>query len=640
MTNVLQVYEANPASNMQSADLLLLGRSPYASGNDMAITWANILATFLPLVYSNIQNESATTLLGNPTGSLTHPSEITLGLSLAFVGTVLQTVAMTGDVTTSANSFSTTIGPNKVSYPKMQQASASTLIGNPTGSLANIEEVTLGATLAFSGAALQTTAHTGDATSAANSNALTLATVNANVGTFGDASHVPQVTLTGKGLVTGCTSVPVTPTAIGAPSGSGTSTGTNTGDQTITLTGPVTGTGTGSFATTITNGAVTYAKIQNESATTLLGNPTGSPISPEEITLGASFAFSGTALQTVAHTGDVTSAANSLAMTIAPNAVTYAKMQSETKQTILGNPTGNNGAVSEITLGTNLSFAGSVLNATGFASPLTTVGDILGYSSTNARVPVGSDNQILVADSTQTLGVKYQYPTIPGTNETEPYFWDFLSNGGNTNDRSWGQTTSGTGASVTSPTSVSTNGSVDGQVALLCANLNSYAYISPGQSSGVAYCRYLNGGQMTLECRVSLVTASTSAERYQFQFGFVSAGGSTAPFGVYFTYSDNVNSGQWTGTCKNGSGSVTATGGSVVAIATQYRLTIVVNSAATSVSFYVNGILLGSAITSDISTTTALAPVIQLTKTATSSNTSEEADIDYIFYQKQFSTPR
>lgn len=48
---------------------------------------------------------------------------------------------------------------------------------------------------------------------------------------------------------------------------SGTSSGTNTGDQTITLTGDVTGSGTGSFSATISNDSVTYAKIQNVSAT-------------------------------------------------------------------------------------------------------------------------------------------------------------------------------------------------------------------------------------------------------------------------------------------------------------------------------------------------------------------------------------
>lgn len=69
---------------------------------------------------------------------------------------------------------------------------------------------------------------------------------------------------------------------------SGTSSGTNTGDQTITLTGNVTGSGTGSFATTIANSAVTYAKIQNVSATDkLLGRSTSGSGVVEEITCTA-----------------------------------------------------------------------------------------------------------------------------------------------------------------------------------------------------------------------------------------------------------------------------------------------------------------------------------------------------------------
>ena len=50
------------------------------------------------------------------------------------------------------------------------------------------------------------------------------------------------------------------------------------------LTGPVTSVGN---ATTITNGAVTYGKIQNETNNTLLGNVSGSTASPEELTLGS-----------------------------------------------------------------------------------------------------------------------------------------------------------------------------------------------------------------------------------------------------------------------------------------------------------------------------------------------------------------
>jgi hypothetical protein len=40
-------------------------------------------------------------------------------------------------------------------------------------------------------------------------------------------------------------------------------------------------------------------------------------------------------------------------------------------------------------------------------SAVTTKGDLLGYSTTPARVPVGTDGQVLVADSTQALGIKW-----------------------------------------------------------------------------------------------------------------------------------------------------------------------------------------------------------------------------------------
>lgn len=60
--------------------------------------------------------------------------------------------------------------------------------------------------------------------------------------------------------------------------------GTNTGDQTITLTGDVTGSGVGSFAATIANDAVTYAKMQDVSATDmLLGRSTAGAGNVEEI---------------------------------------------------------------------------------------------------------------------------------------------------------------------------------------------------------------------------------------------------------------------------------------------------------------------------------------------------------------------
>ncbi len=47
----------------------------------------------------------------------------------------------------------------------------------------------------------------------------------------------------------------------------------------------------------LANGSVTYSKLQNESASTLLGNPTGVLASPSEITLDPTLSFSGTTLK-------------------------------------------------------------------------------------------------------------------------------------------------------------------------------------------------------------------------------------------------------------------------------------------------------------------------------------------------------
>jgi len=52
---------------------------------------------------------------------------------------------------------------------------------------------------------------------------------------------------------------------------------------------------------------------------------------------------------------------------------------------------------------------------TGGSSPLTTKGDLYGYSTLAARVPIGTDGQVLTADSAQALGLKWA--TVSGTGD-------------------------------------------------------------------------------------------------------------------------------------------------------------------------------------------------------------------------------
>lgn len=100
-------------------------------------------------------------------------------------GNVATAVAMSGDGTLSntgaltiANSAVTTVklNNNAVTYAKIQQASATTLLGNPTGAPANVSEITLGVGLSFAGTVLNAAA--------------TPLTLTQNQIAFGDASNL------------------------------------------------------------------------------------------------------------------------------------------------------------------------------------------------------------------------------------------------------------------------------------------------------------------------------------------------------------------------------------------------------------------------------------------------------------------
>lgn len=70
--------------------------------------------------------------------------------------TANQPITLSGDVAggPSSTSITTSIGSHVVTYAKRQQVAASRLLGNPTGSSADEQEITLGTNLSFSGTTL------------------------------------------------------------------------------------------------------------------------------------------------------------------------------------------------------------------------------------------------------------------------------------------------------------------------------------------------------------------------------------------------------------------------------------------------------------------------------------------------------
>jgi len=211
------------------------------------------------VTYGKIQPTSTSSVLLGASSTSTSVAELTIGTGLSLSGTTLAATAVgltdgdKGDITVSATGTSWVIDNQAVTYAKIQDVSATDkLLGRSTAGAGSVEEIACTA----AGRALLD-----DADASAQRTTLGLGTLATQSGTF-----------------------------------SGTSSGTNTGDQTITLTSDVTGSGTGSFATTIAANAVTYAKMQAASTTSVILGASSTSTTIAELTLGSGLSLSGSTL--------------------------------------------------------------------------------------------------------------------------------------------------------------------------------------------------------------------------------------------------------------------------------------------------------------------------------------------------------
>ena len=145
----------------------------------------------------------------------------------------------------------------------------------------------------------------------------------------------------------------------------------------------------------------------------------------------------------------------------------------------------------------------------------------------------------------------------------------------------------------------------------------------------------VGGGEISVNYVVNLGTLSDGTNRYIMYCGIGNFGGSAPTDGIWFEYSDDVNSGNWL--CVSSSSSSTTTSDSSVAGNTNFvNLGFVVNAAGTSISFTINGVSVGSAITTNIPSI-ATSPFVYISR---SSGTKPTQYLDLFYMRQDLTTGR
>ena len=323
-----------------------------------------------------------------------------------------QLPAFTGDVTTTAGAVATTIGANVVTYAKFQTMAAASLHGNPTGSIANSQAITLGSGLQFTGSTLAAITGTSGAAIPFLNGANTWSTTQTLTLAPIFSALTGYLYGNGASAITASTTIPASALS-----------GTLAAAQHPALTGAIT-TVAGNLATTLSAGAVGLSNMANMAAYSVLGNNTGSTgavinLSPSNVLdiIGAtqgSVLFRGATLWTALGPGTAGQVLQSGGATANPAWATISPINLTVRQTVSAGPVDTNGlptlfpaTSSSLVLTTQnvSSSAPLVFTAAQGSNVLGNVDYIYGFTSNQSwTLTASATNYLYVNASTGVLG--------------------------------------------------------------------------------------------------------------------------------------------------------------------------------------------------------------------------------------------
>lgn len=218
-------------------------------------------------------------------------------------------------------------------------------------------------------------------------------------------------------------------------------------------------------------------------------------------------------------------------------------------------------------------------------APTTTKGDLIVHdATTNVRLPVGTDGQVLTADSTDTNGLVWEDVSagydVSNFSGGKEYICEMFM--GLTPNYSLGWSIAvANGGSVA-------NTIISGHAGVVQLARNTTA-------TGKAIIRLANNSYLPYAFKkgwyVQIPTLSDGTNRFDTEMGigFAFDGSSPVSDGFFFRYVDDENSGNWTINSTAASSTTTADTG--IAADTNWNyFEIESNAASTSISFYINGV--------------------------------------------------